>query len=86
MAKYLSLTPVFHSDILQGVTTLEGKANAYYPKADGSGWELKEQDFTAIPYYVWSNRGAGEMAVWLWRDREALEKSLDGIRELFDNH
>jgi DUF1680 family protein len=23
--------------------------------------------FMAIPYYAWSHRGVGEMAVWLWR-------------------
>ena len=25
----------------------------------------REQDFTAIPYYAWANRGAGEMLVWI---------------------
>ena len=24
-----------------------------------------EQDFTAIPYYSWANRGRGEMIVWI---------------------
>ncbi len=24
-----------------------------------------EQDFTAIPYYAWANRGRGEMIVWI---------------------
>jgi hypothetical protein len=27
--------------------------------------EQHEQSFTAIPYYAWSNRGPGEMAVWI---------------------
>ena len=26
---------------------------------------LKGEGFSAIPYYAWSNRGEGEMAVWL---------------------
>ena len=24
-----------------------------------------EQDFKAIPYFAWANRGKGEMEVWL---------------------
>ena len=28
---------------------------------------IKSQDFTAIPYYSWANRGQSEMAVWLKR-------------------
>ena len=26
---------------------------------------MKQQEFTAIPYYAWANRGSGEMTVWL---------------------
>ena len=26
-----------------------------------------EQDFTAIPYYAWANRGVSPMSVWLPR-------------------
>jgi len=29
--------------------------------------ETREQDFLAVPYYAWSHRGEGEMAVWLPR-------------------
>ncbi len=40
------------ADLLGGITLIEGKI-------PGS-----KQVFTAIPYYAWSHRGAGEMAVW----------------------
>ncbi len=34
------------------------------------GLDVIEWDgFTAVPYYAWSNRGIGAMAVWLpWRE------------------
>jgi hypothetical protein len=45
-------------DLLGGITVLRTTAStaAGVPKA-----------LTAVPYYAWSNRGAGEMAVWLAR-------------------
>jgi len=30
------------------------------------------QDFTAIPYYAWANRGPGEMTVWIPNQESAL--------------
>ncbi len=56
----------WRGDLLGGVTTITGRVQAL--QEDGS---LREQDFTAIPYYAWAHRGAGEMAVWLPRNREA---------------
>jgi len=38
-------------EMLKGIFTIEGKTG--------------KQKFTAIPYYSWSNRGVGEMKVWL---------------------
>jgi uncharacterized protein len=45
-------------DLLGGVTVLRG----IVPSGSGAPGPL-----TAVPYYAWSNRGAGEMAVWLTR-------------------
>ncbi|MET0554422.1 MAG: beta-L-arabinofuranosidase domain-containing protein, partial [Vicinamibacteria bacterium] len=47
-------------DLFGGVTVLEGQATA----RDG-----RARTLTAIPYYAWSHRGAGEMAVWIPRTR-----------------
>jgi len=48
-------------DLLKGLTVLETTAR----RADG-----RTQPLVAIPYYAWSHRGAGEMAVWLKRDEK----------------
>ena len=52
------LRPESRSDLLGGITVLRGAV------ADGAG---KKRELTAVPYYAWSNRGPGEMAVWLTR-------------------
>jgi len=57
----------WRSDLPGGLMAITGRVQAL--QDDGT---LREQDFTAIPYYAWAHRGPGEMAVWLARDREAL--------------
>ncbi len=57
------LTAEFKSDLLNGVEVLKGKAIALAYDAQGSVHKT-EQDFTAIPYYAWANRGRGQMMVW----------------------
>jgi len=60
-ARYLSIderskiTATFREDILGGVVALS---------ASGSRGG-KPAKITAIPYFAWANRGAGEMMVWL---------------------
>jgi hypothetical protein len=44
--------------LLHGVTVLRASVS------DGQG---RPRPLLAVPYYAWSNRGAGEMAVWLAR-------------------
>lgn len=55
-----ALTARTRADLFGGVTVIEGPATT----RDG-----KPRTLTAIPYYAWSHRGAGEMAVWLPRTR-----------------
>ncbi|HDQ43963.1 MAG TPA: glycoside hydrolase family 127 protein [bacterium] len=50
--------PVHRQDLWQGVTVIQGGVT------DSSG---NRRVLTAIPYYAWSHRGPGEMAVWLPR-------------------
>lgn len=63
---------VFKPDLLNGICVIQGEAR----KRDQSDWEgalyrpassAKTQPvaLTAIPYYTWNNRGAGEMTVWM---------------------
>jgi DUF1680 family protein len=58
--------------LLNGVTVIRGKAIALVYD-DGEKLEKREQDFVAIPYYAWCNRGPGEMTVWI-PDNEASIK------------
>jgi uncharacterized protein len=54
-------------DLLGGVTVITGRALGLYPGDDGRSVVTREQDFLAVPYNVWSNRGEDRMAVWLPR-------------------
>jgi uncharacterized protein len=49
------------AELLGGVTLLKAAVE------DRKG---KARRLTAVPYYAWSHRGTGEMAVWLGRGRE----------------
>jgi DUF1680 family protein len=57
----------FRPGMLKGVVVLKGKALAAAKSADGKVASTKEQDFLAIPYYAWANRGTSEMKVWFPR-------------------
>jgi len=57
----------FRPDLLKGVVVLKGKALAAARSGDSKIDSTKEQDFLAIPYYAWANRGASEMKVWFPR-------------------
>ncbi len=66
------LEATFDSELLGGVTRIHGTGTVL----DASDWgdnlylrskpDLKRTDVTAIPYYAWCNRGAGQMAVWVF--------------------
>ncbi len=49
----------YRQDLLNSLVIIKGKAQ------DKSG---EEKELTAIPYYAWSHRGPGKMAVWLSRN------------------
>jgi len=55
------LTESYNSGELSGVVTISGDAEI------AKGNKVTAQKFTAIPYFVWNNRGADEMKVWLPR-------------------
>jgi hypothetical protein len=59
-----SLVSAFRPDLLGGVQVVTGRAVALAYDSDGR-LTRREQDFTAIPYFAWANRGPGEMTVWL---------------------
>jgi DUF1680 family protein len=52
------LSAEYRQDLLKGLVVIKGEV------LDKKG---KERKLLAIPYYAWSHRGPGEMAVWLSR-------------------
>jgi DUF1680 family protein len=65
-----SFTVSHRTDLLGGVTILEGQGKVIEACADGALYSSKapvEQavQIRAIPYYAWDNRAPGEMRVWL---------------------
>jgi hypothetical protein len=58
------LTAEFRPGLLKGVTVVKSKAIALAFDAQGKVMKTG-QDFLAIPYYAWANRGRGQMAVWI---------------------
>lgn len=62
-----SLTAEFKPDLLSGVVVIKGSALSLTYNQQGTV-DRRQQVFTAIPYYAWANRGAGEMTVWLPND------------------
>jgi len=58
------LTSEFDPGLLNGVQVIKGRACSVTAGEDGRIVKT-EQDFKAIPYYAWANRGRGEMVVWI---------------------
>jgi DUF1680 family protein len=64
LAETSKLSAEFNNGLLGGVTVIKGRAVAL--AYDEQNQVIKhEQEFTAIPYYAWANRGPGEMIVWI---------------------
>lgn len=62
-----TLKAVFKPALLGGVEVITGITKIATRTDIGTKAE-KKQSFTAIPYYAWANRGAGEMLVWMASD------------------
>uniref|UniRef100_Q021N3 F5/8 type C domain-containing protein n=1 Tax=Solibacter usitatus (strain Ellin6076) TaxID=234267 RepID=Q021N3_SOLUE len=58
------LTAEYDAKLLKGVTVIKGRAVGLQTGADGKV-QRTDQEFTAIPYYAWANRGRGQMMVWI---------------------
>ena len=62
-------------DLLGGVTVLTGRAIALVQRRRPLGRD-PGQDFLAVPYHAWANRGEGAMAVWLPAAVTRLRRAL----------
>ncbi|MDP6543798.1 MAG: glycoside hydrolase family 127 protein [Phycisphaerae bacterium] len=70
-----TLTAEHRDDLLQGVTVISGTGKSVaWKTGEGGGKKAvaTPAKFTAIPYYAWSHRGKGSMAVWLPRTPQAV--------------
>ncbi|MFB3852789.1 MAG: glycoside hydrolase family 127 protein [Vicinamibacterales bacterium] len=65
----VKLASEFRPDLLNGVQVVKGRSFALAYDQNGNV-SRKEQDFLAIPYYAWANRGRGQMIVWLPRTED----------------
>lgn len=54
----------YQKDLLNGVTLIKGTAHQAVANEEKTGIG-SQVEFTAIPYYAWANRGAGDMVVWM---------------------
>jgi len=57
--------PVQHQVLDEKVIALESEIPTAVPDTNGQGIVLKNRVIKAVPYYVWANRGANYMQVWL---------------------
>ena len=64
------LTTEFRNDLLNGVQVIKGRSVGL-SKTESGAVTRAEQDFLAIPYATWANRGRGQMNVWLARNEAA---------------
>ncbi|MBZ5857486.1 glycoside hydrolase family 127 protein [Flavihumibacter profundi] len=55
----------YEPGLLGGINTITLPAKLLVISADGQGVDLVNKPVKAIPFFVWNNRGAGEMQVWL---------------------
>lgn len=63
------LTAEYAADLLGGLIVVKGDSRTH-KQAEVRETVQTEQDFTAIPYFAWANRGRGEMVVWVKREGE----------------
>jgi len=63
----------FHPELMGGVGTITGQAQALSRGADKVAVVKQERAFTAIPYCAFGNRDRGEMEVWMARTEEKAE-------------
>jgi uncharacterized protein len=56
----------YNPNLLNGIVTLKGRAESI-----GKSGIVRDEEFTAIPYYAWDNRGADQMEVWIADNKQS---------------
>lgn len=70
LAENTLLTSEFQPTLLGGVNVISGDAEGAKRNESSGDIETYPRKFTAIPYYSWSHRGRGQMAVWIPSTKE----------------
>ena len=65
-----TLESEYRPELLNGVQVITGEAKSTILTLEGEVIMENNQPLTLIPYYVWANRGPGEMMVWLPTTKE----------------
>ena len=62
-----TLRSEFRQDLLGGTQVIKADVPVVLPSADGMQINTEIKTIIAIPYFLWNNRGQGQMQVWLPR-------------------
>ena len=54
----------FNAELLNGIEVINARVPAIVIDDNGESLHTEKQQFMAIPYYAWANRGRGEMMMW----------------------
>jgi DUF1680 family protein len=68
-----ALNFTFSKDILSGTYCIQGNGTIITSTTDKLNSQSETKKITAIPYYLWDNRGADKMRVWLPRTERDLK-------------
>lgn len=71
------LSFIYNKDILGGAYCIKGVGS---PTPDKFDSQFKTEIFTAIPYYLWNNRGTNKMNVWLSRKINQTTLSPESLK------
>lgn len=59
-------------DLMEGTYVINTTGHSFKEQSGSEETLISEQEITAIPYYLWANRGPAEMTVWIPYTKEAV--------------
>lgn len=63
----------WRQDLFGGINIIKAEVPSFIVSENGEEVKTQSHSLVAIPYYAWSHRGIGEMAVWLPRSARKIE-------------
>ena len=73
MPEYAPSTTQWKQDLFGGINIIKADVPSFIVREGGEEVKTQSHNLVAIPYYAWSHRGIGEMAVWLPRRAKKIE-------------